>query len=95
MLKVSQVSRRCGVGTSTVLCWIKFGVGIPGGRKFLPATRAGRSWRITENDLEFFLETKSVTTQLQESKSRKTPGDSAYKAAHKLYWDAVEYYRDK
>lgn len=95
MLKVSQVARRCGVGSTTVLGWIRFGVGIPGGRKFLPATRAGRSWRVTESDLQNFIETKTATVAYQDSKTRKTPEDSAYKAAHKFYWDAVEFYRDK
>lgn len=72
MLKLSQVAARLNVVPQTVLGWIAKGVQTPNGLRKLAATRAGRSWRVTEQALEEFLDSnEQEEPQPKKPKSRQ------------------------
>lgn len=56
MLKPSQVADLLNVRPGTVSNWITRGLTTPDGKRFLAATRAGKSWRIRQEDLDLFLD---------------------------------------
>ena len=87
MLKVSAVAARLCVGHQTVLDWIIRGVRSPGGgvRK-LRATRVGRSWRVTEEDLEEF-------SQRSEDMEDPKPAGKSLRTERKIRSEVDEYWR--
>jgi excisionase family DNA binding protein len=73
MLKISQVATRLNVVPQTVLGWIAKGVQTPNGLRKLSAVRAGRSWRVSEQSLEEFLD--SNESDDPPPKKKKRPSD--------------------
>ena len=87
VLKVSQVAARLCVGHQTVLGWIVRGVGSPGGVRRLMASRAGRSWRISEEDLEKFVLASEEVVPIKAPSSTKEQKKIASEV--KEYWGVM------
>jgi len=75
MLKVSQVASLLNVRPGTVSNWITKGLVTPDGKRFLNASRAGKSWRIRQEDLDLFLDmeepAKTSPAERKRSSERK------------------------
>jgi transposase len=72
MLKISQVAARLNVVPQTVVGWINKGVNTPQGLRKLQATKAGRSWRISEQCLENFLDSNEAENPPPKTKRKQS-----------------------